>query len=59
MSGRVVTLTPHPLLMPWSRRGRTIPLLLLRAVRPVQSLSACTRVNFTCFIAQGYRYRAV
>ena len=42
-----VTLTPHPLLMPWSRKGRAIPLLPLRAIRPVQSLSACTRVHFT------------
>ena len=46
-SGRGVTLTPHPLLVPWSRKGRAIPLLPLRAVRPVQSLSACTRVHFT------------
>jgi len=42
-----VTLTPHPLLVPWSRKGRAIPLLPLRAVWPVQSLSACTRVHFT------------
>jgi len=42
-----VTLTPHPLLVPWSRKGRAIPLLPLWAVRPVQSLSACTRVTFT------------
>ena len=41
-----VTLTPHPLLVPWSRKGRAIPLLPLWAVRPVQSLSACTRVHF-------------
>ena len=27
--------------------SRAIPLLLLWAVRPVQSLSACTRVTFT------------
>ena len=46
-SGRGVTLTPHPLLVPWSRKGRAIPLLPLCAVRPVQSLSACTRVTFT------------
>jgi hypothetical protein len=45
-SGRGVTLTPHLLLVPWSRKGRTIPLLPLWAVRPVQSLSACTRVHF-------------
>jgi hypothetical protein len=38
-SGRGLTLTPHPLLMPWSRNGRAIPLLPLWAVQPVQSLS--------------------
>jgi len=46
-SGRCVTLTPRPLLMPWSRKSRAIPLLPLWAVRPVQSLSACTREHFT------------
>ena len=46
-SSRGVTLTPHPLLVQWSWKGRDIPLLPLRAVRPVQSLSACTRVHFT------------
>ena len=30
-SGRGVTLTPHPLLVPWSRKGRAIPLLPLWA----------------------------
>jgi len=45
--GRGVTLTPHTLLMPWSRKSRAIPLLLLWAVRTVQSLSACKRVHFT------------
>ena len=49
-SGRDVTLTPHLLLVPWSRKGRAIPLLPLWAVRPVQSLSAGTRVVFTYFI---------
>ena len=48
-SGRCVRLTPHPLLVPRSWKGRAIPLLPLRAVRPVQSLSACTRVHFTFF----------
>jgi len=48
-SGRGVTLTPHPFLVPWSRKGRAIPLLPLWAVRPVQSLSACTRVHFHLF----------
>jgi hypothetical protein len=46
-SGQGVTLTHHPLLVQWPRKGRAIPLLPLRAVRPVQSLSACTRVHFT------------
>ena len=48
-SVRGVTLTPHPLLVPWSRKSRAIPLLFLCAIRPVQSLSACTRVHFTIF----------
>jgi len=48
-SGRGVTLTPQPLLMPWSRKSRAISLLPLWAIRPVQSLSACTRVHFTFF----------
>ena len=46
-SGRGVTLNPHPLLMPWSTKSRSIPLLPLWALRPVQSLSACTTVHFT------------
>ena len=46
-SGWGVILTPHPLLVPWSWRGRAIPLLPLWAVRPVQSLSACKEVTFT------------
>jgi len=41
-----VTLTPHPLLVLWSRKSRDIPLLPLWAVWPVQSLSACTTVQF-------------
>jgi len=46
-NGRDVMLPPHPLLVPWSWKNRAIPLLPLWAVRPVQSLSACTRVQFT------------
>ena len=38
---------PSPLLVPWSRKDRAIPLLPLWALQPVQSLSACTRVTFT------------
>ena len=45
-SGRGVLLSPHPLLVPWSWKSRAIPLLPLWAVRPVQSLSVCTRVHF-------------
>ena len=41
-SGRGVTLTTHPLLLPWSRKNTATPLLPLWVVRPVQSLSACT-----------------
>ena len=48
-SGRGVRLTPHPFLVPWSRKSRAIPLLPLWAVRPVQNLSACTRIHFTFF----------
>jgi len=46
-SGRDVTLTSHPLLVPWSRKSRAIHLLPLWAVRPVQSLGAWTRGHFT------------
>jgi len=35
-----------PLLVPWSKKSRAIPLLPLWAVQPVQSLSACARVHF-------------
>ena len=45
--GRDVLLTTHVLLVPGSRKSRAIPLLALQAVRPVESLSACTRVHFT------------
>jgi hypothetical protein len=38
---------PSSLPVPWSWMGRAIPLLPLWAVRPVQSLSASTRVHFT------------
>ena len=46
-SGWGVPLTPHPLPVPWSKKSRAIPILPLWAVRPVQSLSACTKVHFT------------
>jgi len=40
--GRGVTLIPHHLLVPLSRKSRAITLLPLWGVRHVQSLSACT-----------------
>ena len=54
-SGRGVTLTPHPLLVPWSWKSLAIPLLPLWAVRSVQSLTACTRETFT-FTLHIYMY---
>ena len=48
-SGRGMNLTPHPLLMPWSRKGKTIPLLPLWVL---QSLSACTRLRL--FLVKCY-----
>jgi len=53
-SGQGMRLTPHPLLVPWSKKGTAIPLLPLWAVRPVQSLSASTRVHFTFFNSTHY-----
>jgi len=47
--GLGVTLTTYPLLVPWSRKRRAIPVLPLWAVRSVQNLSACTRVHFTFY----------
>ena len=44
---------PSPLLVPWLRKSRAIPLLPLWVVRPVQSLSACTRVHFTSYLING------
>jgi hypothetical protein len=41
-SGRGVTLTPHPLLVPWSIKVELHLYSPYRAVRPVQNLSACT-----------------
>ena len=58
-SGRGVTLTPHSLLVPWSRKGRAVTLLPLWAVRPVQSLSACTRVHFTFFLLWSWRAQRI
>jgi hypothetical protein len=46
-SSQGVTLTPHPLPVLWTWKSRAKPLLPLWAVRPVQSLSACTRMHFT------------
>ena len=41
-SGQGVTLTPHTLLEPRSRKSTAVPLLPLWTVQPVESLSACT-----------------
>jgi len=57
-SGRGVTLTRRPLLVPWSRKSRAKPLLPQWAVRPVQSLSACTRVHFTFYFYLIIRHSA-
>ena len=46
-SGGGVKLPPHPLLVPWPRKSRAIPLLPLWAIWSVESLSVCTRVHFT------------
>ena len=48
---RGMMLTPHPLVVPWSWNNRSIPLLPLWAIQLVQSLSACTMVQFTLFCA--------
>jgi hypothetical protein len=53
-SGRGVTLTHHPLLVPWSRKGGAVLLFPLHAVRPVQNLSACTMVHFTVRPVQSH-----
>ena len=58
-SGQGVTLTLHPLLVPWPWKGRAIPLLPPWAVRPVQSLSACTRVHFTFFTCRLTRGKEI
>ena len=50
-SGRGVTLTFHHLLVPWSRKTKATPLLPLWAIRPLQSLSACTRAHFTLYLS--------
>ena len=52
-SGRDADPIPHPFLVPWSRKSRVIPLFPLWAVRPVQSLSTCTRVHLTFFFTPG------
>jgi len=49
--GRGMTLIPQPLLVQWSRKSRATPLLPLWAVRPVQSLSACTGVHFNFYLS--------
>ena len=50
------TLTPHLPLVPWSRKGIAIPLLSLWAVRPIQILSACSRVRITFTLLVSCEY---
>ena len=40
----------HPLLVPWLRKSRAIPLNPLWAVRLVQRLTACTRAHFLLYV---------
>ena len=55
-----MTLTPYPLLLPWSRKSRAMPLFPLWAVGPVRSLGACTRVHFTfTFVFLFIRYSSI
>jgi hypothetical protein len=54
-NGLGVTLNPHHFLVPWSRKSRAKPLLPLWDTRPVQSLSACTRVHFTLPLQSKYK----
>jgi hypothetical protein len=58
-SGRGLTLTTHQLLVPWSRKGRAIPLLPLWAVWPVQSLSACTRGALTDAVKNVHKLKDI
>jgi len=44
---------PSPLLVPWSRKSRAIPLLPLRAVRHVQSLSAVQGSTIAFYFTAG------
>ena len=44
-NGRDVTLTPHSLLVPWSRKSIAIPLLPLWAVQSLSALQGCTLPN--------------
>ena len=57
-SGRGVTLTPYPLLVPRSRKSRAIPLLPLRLVRPVEPQclykSALLLIHYVLRYAKGY-----
>jgi len=56
---RGVTLTTHPLLVPWSKKSRAKPLFPPWAVRPVHSLSACIVQLYLYFPYGAYGlYRA-
>jgi len=54
-SGRGVTLTPRPLLVPWSRKSRAISLLPLWVVRPVQGCTLLYRTFIYMSVADLFR----
>jgi len=45
---------PSPLPVPWWIKSRAIRLIPVWAVRPVQSLSVCTRVHFNIYLSLTY-----
>jgi hypothetical protein len=58
-TGQGVTLTLHPLLVPWSWKGNAIPLLPLWAVslyRAPLSVQGCNSTYFTCLVGADLIY---
>ena len=62
-SSQGVTLTSHPLLVPWSRKSRGVPLLpygpygLYRASVPVQGCTFTEQITRENFILSSYHWR--
>jgi len=54
-SGRGVTLTPHPLVVPWSRKGRAVPLLLYGPYGLYRTSVPVHGCNLPTFTLTGYR----